>query len=243
MSPAPVVYDIGPQDVDAAAEFGQVGPGHSAKLLLQAHGEMYSPDLANLLALPSIGDSELVIDLDEVQRVAKPNGDVHGAQLKGDLARPSSLIVSYIYITESGRSARGVVSWEKLPDSKAEFERYRDKQLFGQALVGPGGEAVEREAYTSSEVDSLRVEIERLKGENAKLQDPEPYEGYTDATVDDVAGHVRDLDLSNPEHYVEAEQILDYEGRHKDRAGVTEVVEKAIAAEDERRTAAESQGG
>lgn len=242
MTPAPVNFEIGPQDVDSAADFGQVGPGNSAKMLLRAHGEMYSPDLAALLALPTVPESEKVIDLDEVQRVAKPNGEVHGASLKGDLSRPSSLIVSYIYVTESGRSARGVVGWDQLPDSQAEYARYRDRQLFGQTIVGPGGETVPREAYAASDMDAARTEIDRLRAELDEAKDPQPYEGYAEATVDDVKGYVAGLDLSNPEHYVAAERIRDYEGRHKDRGGVTEAVEKAIAAEDERRKAVEAGG-
>ena len=238
MSPARVVLDIGPQEPDATERFGAVGAGFTAKELLQAHSELYSPELARLQAQPAVPYAEEVIDLDEVERVAKPPGEVQGAQLRGDLQRPSSLVVTYVFIGESGRSGRGVLSWDSLPTSKAAYENARDKRLFGTTLLTPSGEEHEREAFSAAQVQELRDELQRVRGELAEAQDPQPFEGYADAKATDIVAEARSRDLNDPEQFVATEQLLDYERRHKDRETVVGAVEKLL---DEQRESAQGE--
>ncbi|MCA1571158.1 MAG: hypothetical protein LC798_12745 [Chloroflexi bacterium] len=231
---APVKLDIGPQDPDELAEFGAVGAGNTAKRLLQAHAELYNPELSAVLAQPVVEHAGDAVDLDEVERVAKPNGEVKGAEVRGDPRLPKTWVVSYIYVTESGRSARGVVSHHQLPDSAAEYDARKRARLHARTITdSQTGETHEAQAYTASEANELREEIDRLRAALEDAQDPEPYEGYGEANANEIIDDLKNRDTSAPQEYVAVQEIRDYEAAHKDRETVVAAADKALAAANE----------
>lgn len=139
---------LGPQNVDAAGELTKkLGVHNKADRLLKRHRELYPLALTQALARPIDGPRTATLDIDEVHSALSglkgrsaffdPDTDtLESATVRGD--RESNRVVSVVFITKSGRSARGVIPYASLTGSVRAFKASTISRSGVAAMVVPG---------------------------------------------------------------------------------------------------------
>lgn len=218
-----VLRDVGPKSVDAAGEMVKnVGVHNQAKHLIRAIRENYPRELVAALSRPVDQGRTKLLLIDEVSAVVQDVGwkdvtEVEGARVYG---KGKQAHVGIVFRTESGRSARGAIPYERFPRSSDEYD---------QALKSGGvvvtDEDDPRQLRRALEAAQKQLS-ERDEGTTeGTVEAPEPYPGYADANVEDVAAKIPDLTLTQLVALRDAEQA-----RKDPRDGVLEPVEDRLAA-------------
>lgn len=223
---------VGPQDPDATSELtGRLGTHNKAGRLLVRHARNYPTELRRLLALPADPDRTAVAQ-DYKEEIEDAARSVKGRQnFLPDSAEVEEVSVfghpdgrervfAILYRVESGRSARGVISYDAVEGVE---EEYQEKLAAGdfapkpqgadasQALVRelvaalsrgekPEGVEVSDDEETQA---ALRELTERLEAAEARAAEAEaaaeeaaapkpPYDTYEDDTANDIVRRLRE---------------------------------------------------
>jgi hypothetical protein len=215
---------IFPGDPD---EVGNISNGPAGKWdtleLISANAAIYEK-LGPVLALSRDERRTRTLDLDEISKVA--DAEIAGASVRGTGDGPR--VVVYITHSDTGRSTKGMLPYGDLPKSKKAFEE--SERLEREAALAARSRGGEEDRYGGEDprVAVLQEEIERLRA--GADEDPEPYSGYADATVDEIVERIEsESDLVERE--ILKRKIREYESAHKDRKGVLHAVEPAELVE------------
>ena len=237
---------LGPLDPDNAGELvGRLGVHNKADRLLQRHRKNWPVSLVNALSRPRDDLRSETLDLDEVEhalRSLKGRAAFFGEEdvLEDASVRGMSdrdFIVSVVFRKPSGRSAQGVIPYAGLDQSIAAYEAAKAKEdgVLLSAPVGEGQEdpgAIAKAQEEARAAQEARRELEgKLDGvleRVARLEDPEPFEGYDELAADARAKAVREGGL---EEFGRRglERIREYEEAHKNSKQVLAAVEDALA--------------
>jgi hypothetical protein len=206
---------IGPMTVDGPAEVtARLGTHNKAHQLLQRHAQMFPAALRTQLARPIDGDRTAFLQndaklLDAVRDAALAvsgrrrfldeedvleSASVHGDELSGR-------IVALLYRTGSGRSARGVLSYDAVPAIERAFQsqvakpaqvREGDTHVHEGAADDSDRAELERVAQEAeAEQQRLAQEVEALRAEVTSATNPEPFPGYDELNAEDVRERIR----------------------------------------------------
>jgi hypothetical protein len=220
---------IDPTDPDVVGNIaGSSGVRYDAMDIIKGNAAVYSK-LTPFLALGrDFGRSKALI-LDEVSKAVGET--VEGASVRGSGQSPR--VVIYLVRRDSGRSAKGMLPYGDLPKSEAAFQDSQKTSVDAAraARAAGGSEIVHGE---DPRVAILTKRLEELEGQLTASSDPQPYDGYADAKVDEIEARIDGA--SDPvERELLKRQIRAYEESHKNRKGIlsaTEPTQLVPAAED-----------
>lgn len=230
-----VLREVGPKDVDSAGDMvSRVGVHNQAKRLIKAVRDNYPREMVAALSRPEDPGRSKLLDFDEVERLVEDTGwddvtEVEGARVYG---KGKHAVVGVVFRTESGRSARGVIPYSEFEDSISTYE----------SALAEGGVVVTDEDDPRQLRRALEAAQKKLaeggdasSGGSSKEEAPEPYPGYADAKVDEVAEKIPALRIDQLVALKTAE-----EARNDPRDGVLEplnerldAAESALEEEDE----------
>lgn len=196
---------------------------------------------------------EVFGDTDLIEGIVEEDG-IESARVFG---QGKNCVVGIVFRTESGRSARAAIDYSEFPRSSRAYDDAiasggvvltdeDDPQQLRRALEAAQKQIEEGSGSVDEDEIKRRVEAEaaeqiddavtkRLQdlgildedGDPVEEEDPEPYDGYSDANVDDVVGKLPELSLSELLATKAAE-----EAREDPRKGVLEpLAERLEAAE------------
>lgn len=173
---------IDPRDPNEAGSLGSAsGAGQDALRIVETVNAQYAQNnLGAVLALPlnPARSEHDLIDYEEIAKVADlPEGAVvEGATVRGQKDDPDSLIVSYVvrYALEgedehpervgAGRTARGVVRYNRLPKTAKRFDERKEQELkVARAARGAGGS--ESQFGQDPHVSVLQERLDKLERE------------------------------------------------------------------------------
>lgn len=226
-----VLQDVGPVDVDQAGELvRKVGIHNQAKLLIKSVAQNFPPELVAAGSRRILGGQSQTLDLKEVADAAQdafPDFvELRGAKVRGSEARPETIAVNVVFVTESGRTARGILPYADLTKSK---KAYAKGVKDGTVVMRDDDPEANRKAL--EEAQRRIVELESGKGESGDgdepAESPEPYEGYDEQKAGERVEKIESGDLSLIELLaVRSAQ----EAESKPQKTVVEAVEAKIAA-------------
>lgn len=205
------VATIGPQDPDNTAGLTErVGVHNKADTLLKNHQKNWPKALRTALALPRDVDRSAALDTDEVheallavpkrQRFFREEYKLLDAVVRG-LTR-GARCVSVLYEVPSGRVAHGVIPYKGLTKSQRAYDAKVAKDAGEvQALppviqTDPQVEAqIAAEKKRADDAIDAQAKLQRQLDEQAaqiaKLQRPEPFEGYDDLNASEVVAKIK----------------------------------------------------
>lgn len=230
---------VGPMDADRVAGLvGRMGVHHNARRLLQRSASIFTPELVGALNKPpdDIRTEALLSHSDELARAAekaKLPGKVVGASVRGgaDVSDEDRVVVLTL-LPESGRSYRAVLNYgkAKLDGAKDTAKNLRRMRLGIEATairLAQGNDAATQQspgAVTAEEAAELRAYIRELESQGG--QPAEPFEGYSDASVEQVEEAIAGVDPGFEQELLKRRVREAEEARgDKARKGVLEATE------------------
>lgn len=249
-----VVLDVGPKDVDSAGDLAaKVGDRTQAKRLIEHVRVSYPRELVAALSRPEDKGRTKYLDAAEVEDAFSGDDweDIEGIESARVYGKGAQAVVGIVFRLESGRSARGAISYSEFPRSASAYEQAvkeggvvltdeEDPKQLRRALeaaekqlsegAGPSEEEIRQRIREEAE-EEMKAEVTRQLTEAGLLDEEgnpvakEPYEGYAEANADDVAAKLPDLSLSELVALKEAE-----EGQEKPRKGVLEPLQERLDA-------------
>lgn len=235
---------IGPMDVDEAGEFASTIKDHNkAHLLLQHAVKNYPKAVRDAFLLPADAErseaaEECLEDVTEVLSDLKgregwlPEGaEIEGAAVRG--RKTSDRIITVVYRAASGRSGRGILSYERVPAIERKYEEQKAEKAAENAPASAAPvdlDKAAKKAVKDAEERATTAEtaqkdlLDRLE----RLENPEPWEGYDDENGDEI---IKRLESTGLDEFGTAglDQIAAYEDREtgKKRKGVLAAVSAA----------------
>lgn len=216
--------NVGPQDVDSAGELvARVGAHNRGQELIQA---VAAAKPAAVRAAQSRPDDQFrtpFLDLEAVAKATKKawGKDVEkleGARVVGKGADPDSMQVVVLFLTPSGRTARGVLPYKDFQESEDRFADALDSGSFDPFVT------TEDRAELTKQVAKARAAAK--KSTQKKSQKPADKGDLTAGTADQIKAKLPNLsddDLSTA--------LREENGKSRTRKSVVE----AIKAEQKRR--------
>ena len=177
-----VLQEVGPVDVDSAGELvKRVGVHNQARLLIKSVAQNFPPELVAAGSRRLLGGQSQTLDLKEVTDAAKdafPDFvELLGAKVRGSEARPEKVAVNVVFLTESGRTSRGILPYSGLKKSQ---KAYAKGVQDGTVVIRE--DDPEANAKALAEAQKRIVELEAAAGGGGSTEEPaevpEPYEGY-----------------------------------------------------------------
>lgn len=264
---------LGPQDPDSTSELtGNLGTHNKAGRLLVRHARNYPPELRRLLALP-LDDARTTVAQDyreEIEAAArsvrgrakflKEKDEVVEVSVRRDPAGKES-VFALLYRVESGRTARGVISYDSVEGVEENFqERHAAGEFTPQTQSTDASQALVRElvkalqgdrdvdAAVPGADDETRAQLEelqkRLEEAEARAAEAEqaaeeaaapkpPYDTYEDDNANDVVKYLRQDGVAQL-GALGLRQVVDYENAREGgpRKTIVEAAEE-LAAEAE----------
>lgn len=259
IGPVALEDKIDPTDPNEAGQIaGPQGARYDTLRIIQANADAYA-EITPIQALRKDEERSAHLDLDEVHKAAGLPDDVvvEGAGVKGTSNDPNQLAVVYLVRYPpgdgqpegSGRSARGVVRYNKLRRSIDAFETDKERKLGASRAARAAG-------ATEDEVGGEDPRVERLSEALADLEDrlnaaearaaeaeqareqaeadaalareaAEPYPGYSGATIEDVKSYLNGVPEGPERETAKALVRRAEEMQEKPRSGVLEATEPA----------------
>lgn len=231
-----VLQEVGPVDVDSAGELvRRVGVHNQAKRLIKAVAQNFPPELVAAGSRRVLGGQSQTLDLAEVGDAASDAfGDdfveLLGAKVRGSEARPETIAVNVVFLTKSGRTARGIIPYDGLRKSQ---KAYAKGVQDGTVVIRDDDPEANRKAL--EEAQRRIVDLEAGDGGSTEPSGPaEPFDGYGDLKAAELVEKIEDGDYSLST-LVAIRNFEEAGGNPRETVveATTELIERAEAALDE----------
>lgn len=229
MADGAVLQDVGPADVDSAGELvKKVGVHNQAKRLIQSVARNFPPELVAAGSRRLLGGQSQTLDLAEVSDAASDAfGDdfveLLGAKVRGSEARPETIAVNLVFLTKSGRTARGIVPYEGLKKSQRAYKKGVEE---GTVVIRDDDPEANRKALEEAQRRIVELEAAKDGGTSEEPEEVEPFGGYGDVKAADLVEAINAGEYDLPTLFA----IRDAESEGKERSTVEEAVAEKIAA-------------
>lgn len=230
MADGAVLQDVGPVDVDSAGELvKKVGVHNQAKRLIKAVAQNFPPELVAAGSRRVLGGQSQTLDLKEVADAAadafgKDFEELLGAKVRGSEARPETVAVNIVFLTSSGRTARGIIPYEGLKKSQKAYQKGVED---GTVVIRDDDPEANRKALEEAQRRIVELEAGGASGGSTEeAETPEPFEGYEDVKAADLVKAIEDGEYDLQTLFA----IRDAEAEGKERSTVEEAVATKIAA-------------
>jgi hypothetical protein len=212
---------LGPQDPEATSELTKrLGVHNKAGKLLERHRRNYPEGMTTILAYPRDDLRSESLDLEELEDELRglrgrkaffeEDDELVHANVRGSKA--TGYFVDVLYRKPSGRTARGVISYEPLSGSVRAFEAAQAAEEAGGARVVVGGDEELQAALESAEKEKRDAQsaLQEMQDRISRLENPEPWDGYDETSAQEKVDLIKQGGL---EEYGKAglERIRDYE--------------------------------
>lgn len=229
---------VGPMDIDNSSELTRkLGVHNKAHKLLERHVKNFPPELAAWQVAQTDKERSAALDLDEVKKAAlavpsrdrflADDDDVEAATVHVNSSGERAVVLLFRK-KRSGRSAKGVISYDGLSSSIEAYERSQEPEGAPAAVVTDEESAAAVRA-AEERVAALEAQLAEAESQAEVAADPEPFEGYAGLNAKDAIERIKE---GGREEFGTAglTRIRAYEEEHQNRSTVIAAVEDALAA-------------
>ncbi len=194
---------MGELETDASEKMGQVGGQSAARHLVRHHQLLYPQDLRVALGKTRNDARTDAINAEEADGIIRgfyaeageglsDDAELLGFTVRGQDDRPRDQVVTFCFTTSAGRTGKGFVPYQELPQSVAAGDRAvqiaearKNGEPWGSFVSAPAAAAPVED---SGEVAELRGEVDELKATVRSLLDELGAPGSDDDAEGDDAG-------------------------------------------------------